>query len=88
MNKEIENYSSSAIKRTLLRQFGNLPKINYNNFLNQIENQNQNQNQIENQIENNFKILESASFYYLNLIKSEDKRDLYESNCLLSRVKW
>ena len=72
MNREIENSSSSSIKRTLMRQYGDLPKINYSNILEGI----------------NFKTLESASFYYLNLIKSDRKRDLYESTCLLDRVKW
>lgn len=72
MNREIETYSPSVIKRTLLKQYGDIPNINRNQTPEEITT----------------KSLESVSFYYLNLIKSDKKEELFKSINLNERVNW
>jgi hypothetical protein len=72
---EVLQNTSYSILLNLNSRYGNVPKLNLNTLT-------------SNTIESNTKIFENISFYYLNVIKSNEKNQIYESTDILLRLKW
>ena len=75
INGEIIHNTPYSVLLNLNKKFGNVPKLNLNTIA-------------SNTAEANSKLFESISFYYLNVIKFNDKNLLYESTDVLQRVTW
>jgi len=75
INGEILHITPYSVLLNLNRNFGNVPKLNLNTITN-------------NTPEANSKLFESLSFYYLNVIKSNEKKLLYETKDVLQRINW
>lgn len=72
---EILANAGYSILINLKNKFGEMPKLNLNTIAN-------------NSTEANRKLFETLSFYYLNIIKSQEKDSYYITDDLFTRLNW